>query len=135
MRGTIHFDGGAKGNPGPAACAFVIRDPEGNIVKQEGAHLGRRTNNHAEYAGLIAGLERALELGFTEVDVYGDSELVVLQVRGEYKVKSKHLKPLHRKAGTLLSRFEKASIHHVPRSENREADRLLNRVLETDARR
>jgi ribonuclease HI len=134
VRGTIHFDGGAKGNPGPAACAFVVRDSEGNIVDQEGIRLGRRTNNHAEYAGLIAGLERALELGFTEVNVYGDSELVVLQVRGEYRVKSKGLKPLHKRAGILLSRFEKASVHHVPRGENREADWLLNQVLEAGAR-
>lgn len=104
-------------------------DDGGDIIDQKGFPLGRRTNNFAEYMGLIKGLERALELGFSEISVLGDSELVVRQMQGGYKVKAKGLKPLHKKARDLMSRFESVRIDHVPRSENREADLLLNEVL------
>ncbi len=126
---VLLFDGASRGNPGPAACGFVVyRD--GERVEARGEFLGTTTNNVAEYKGLIRGLEYLLRKGAREVTVYADSELVVKQVRGEYKVKSPHLKPLHQEAVNLLKMFDKASILHHPRSSNREADRIANMALD-----
>ena len=126
---VLLFDGASRGNPGPAACGFVVyKDDE--LVEARGEFLGSTTNNVAEYKGLIRGLEFLVRRGVKEVTIYADSELVVKQIKGEYKVKSPHLKPLHSYAQKLLKNFEKVSILHHPRSSNREADRVANLALD-----
>lgn len=130
MRGTIFFDGGSRGNPGPAACAFVILDAGGDVLDRKGVFLGTRTNNQAEYMGLILGMERALENGLQEAVIKGDSELVIRQMAGEYKVRSAGLKPLHRRARKLQERFRSLSFLHVRRELNTDADALLNMALD-----
>ncbi|MBN1809400.1 MAG: ribonuclease HI family protein [Planctomycetes bacterium] len=130
---VIRFDGGSRGNPGPAASGFVI-EVDGETVIEEGHYLGRGTNNEAEYDGLIRGLERALDLHLGTVVVCGDSELVIRQMEGKYKVRAAHLKKLHKEAASLVLRFASVEFCHVPRSENAAADRILNQALtrETD---
>ncbi len=130
MKLTVNVDGGARGNPGPAAIGVVIRDPEGLIIDEHGERIGEATNNVAEYKALIRGIQRAAELGATELDLVGDSELVVRQVEGRYKVKKPGLKPLHAEAREALSAFDSWSIRHVRREMNVEADRLVNEVLD-----
>jgi ribonuclease HI len=125
---TVHVDGGARGNPGPAAAAAVIR---GDGVDDEASELlGIATNNVAEYRGLLLGLRRARELGATEVEVVNDSELVAKQVNGTYKVKHPDMKPLHAQAMKALSAFDSWSIRSVPRARNADADRLVNEALD-----
>jgi ribonuclease HI len=130
MKLTVNVDGGARGNPGPAAIGVVIRDPDGLILDEHGERIGDATNNVAEYKALIRGIQRAGELGATELDLVGDSELVVKQIQGAYKVKKAGLKPLHAEARQALSAFEGWSIRHVRREQNAEADRLVNEVLD-----
>jgi ribonuclease HI len=125
---TVHVDGGARGNPGPAAAAAVI---DGDGVHDEASELlGVATNNVAEYRGLLLGLARARALGATEVEVINDSELVAKQVNGEYKVKHADMKPLHAQAMQALREFGKWSIRSVPRAQNAEADALVNAALD-----
>ncbi len=125
---TLLFDGASRGNPGPASCGFVVyRDDE--KIESRGEFLGITTNNVAEYRGLIRGLEYLLRIGAKEVTVYTDSQLVAKQIRGEYKVKSPHLKSLHRQAVNLLKKFDKADIFYHPREKNREADKAANMAL------
>jgi ribonuclease HI len=126
MRLTVHVDGGARGNPGPAAAAAVISGP---IEDESSELLGETTNNVAEYRGLLLGLRRARELGATEVEVINDSELVARQVDGVYKVKHPDMKPLHAAALQALAEFDKWSIRNVPRAENARADALVNEAL------
>jgi ribonuclease HI len=129
MKVTLHVDGGARGNPGPAAAAAVI---SGDGLHDEASELlGVATNNVAEYRGLLLGLRRARELGATEVEVVNDSELVAKQVNGVYKVKHADMKPLHAAALEALSGFERWSIRSVPRAQNAEADRLVNEALDS----
>ena len=130
MKLTVNVDGGARGNPGPAAIGVVIRDPDGLIIDEHGERIGEATNNVAEYKALIRGIQRAGELGATELDLVGDSELVVRQVEGRYKVKKPGLKPLHAEAKQALSAFDTWSIRHVRREMNADADRLVNEVLD-----
>jgi tryptophan 2,3-dioxygenase/ribonuclease HI len=127
---VVHVDGGARGNPGPAAAAAVVSAPDGRVLDEAAVTLGRATNNVAEYRGLLLGLARAAALGATEVDVINDSELVARQVNGDYKVKHADLVPLHEQARAALSRFERWSIRSVPRAENAAADALVNRALD-----
>jgi tryptophan 2,3-dioxygenase/ribonuclease HI len=127
---VVHVDGGARGNPGPAAAAAVVSAPDGRVLDQAAVTLGHATNNVAEYRGLLLGLERAAALGATAVDVVNDSELIAKQVNGEYKVKHEDLKPLHAQARAELERFERWSIRSVPRAENAAADALVNRALD-----
>ena len=133
MQVVVHVDGGARGNPGPAAAAAVVSAPEGRVLDEAAVTLGRATNNVAEYHGLLLGLERAAALGATEVDVVNDSELVARQVAGDYKVKSEELKPLHAQAMDALRRFERWSVRSVPRAQNAAADALVNRALDGEA--
>jgi len=126
----IHVDGGSRGNPGPAAAAAVLRDPDGELVAEASRTLGRATNNVAEYEALLLGLERARELGATEVEVINDSELIAKQVNGRYKVKHVDMKPLHARARAALAKFETWSIRSVPRAENAQADALVNAALD-----
>jgi ribonuclease HI len=127
---VVHVDGGARGNPGPAAVGVVLSAPEGEVVDEASAVIGEATNNVAEYRGLLLGLERARALGATEVEVVNDSELIARQVNGDYRVKHADMKPLHRQALAALDSFERWSIRSVPREQNARADRLVNRALD-----
>jgi ribonuclease HI len=130
MRVTVHVDGGARGNPGPAAAASVVSSPEGDLLDEQVQLLGPATNNVAEYRALLLGLGRARELGASEVDVVGDSELIAKQVSGEYRVKHEAMRPLHREAMAALSEFDDWSIRSVPRTQNARADALVNAALD-----
>ena len=127
---VVNVDGGARGNPGPAAIAAVISTPDGEVLEQHGERIGEATNNVAEYRALLLGLERALSRGARQVELIGDSELVVRQVRGEYKVKDVALQGLYATVVKRLAEFDSWSIRHVRREENAEADRLVNVALD-----
>jgi ribonuclease HI len=130
MKVIVHVDGGARGNPGPAAAACVITSPEGVLLGEHAQLLGTATNNVAEYRALLLGLQRARELGASEIDVVGDSELIAKQVMGLFKVKHEAMKPLHREAMAALGEFERWSIRTVPREQNEHADALVNAALD-----
>jgi ribonuclease HI len=127
---VVHVDGGARGNPGPAAAAAVLTTPDGAVLDDAAERIGHATNNVAEYRGLLLGLERAAVLGATEVEVVNDSELVAQQVSGRYKVKHPDMKPLHARAMQALGAFERWSIRSVPRAQNADADALVNQALD-----
>lgn len=126
----IWVDGAARGNPGPAAISAVIKDEHGATLVRISRRIGKTTNNQAEYRALIAALEKAVQLGARRVSVYSDSELVVRQITGRYRVKKAELKPLFQKVTQLQSRLESFSISHIPRCQNTEADRLANEALD-----
>ncbi len=123
------FDGGSRGNPGPAAWGVVVFDAEGKAVEGFAGAIGRATNNVAEYTALLEALAIALARSADDVELLADSELVVKQVRGEYKVRHPDLIPLHAEAVRLIAGFRKFKIGHVPRARNKEADKLVNRAL------
>jgi tryptophan 2,3-dioxygenase len=129
---VVHVDGGARGNPGPAAAAAVISSPEGELLDEAARRIGQTTNNVAEYRALLLGLERARALGADEVELVNDSELVAKQLTGEYRVKNADLKPLHGEALQALGGFAKWSIRSVPRAQNAGADKLVNQALDAD---
>ncbi len=133
MKLVVHVDGGARGNPGPAAAAAVLSDREGNVLDEASVVFGRATNNVAEYRGLLLGLERAKALGATEVDVINDSELVAHQVNGRYRVKHADMVPLHREAVEALRGFDRWTLRPVPRAQNAAADALVNQALDAAA--
>jgi ribonuclease HI len=130
---VVNVDGGARGNPGPAAIAAVVQGPGGEVLEERGERIGAATNNVAEYRALLLGIERAAALGAGELELVGDSELVVRQVRGEYKVKDARLRELHGEVKRALAGFERWSIRHVPRELNAAADRLVNEALDGGA--
>ncbi len=130
MKVIVHVDGGARGNPGPAAAACVISDPDGEVLEERAQLLGSVTNNVAEYRALLLGLERARSLGASEVEVIGDSELIAKQVQGVYKVKHAAMRPLHSEAMAALREFDRWSIRTVPRARNAHADALVNAALD-----
>ena len=130
MRARLHTDGGARGNPGPAGIGVVLTDEQGNVLDERYEGIGSTTNNVAEYRALIAGLELALERGVTELEVALDSALVVAQVNGEWKIRNDRLRSLAVRARSLLGRFEKATISHVKRELNADADRLANKGMD-----
>lgn len=130
MKVVVHVDGGSRGNPGPAAAGAVISTPGGEVLTDAAEAIGIATNNVAEYRGLLLGLERARQLGATEVDVVNDSELVAKQVNGVYKVKHPDMKPLHAAAKKALKGFDRWSIRSVPREQNADADALVNQALD-----
>jgi ribonuclease HI len=127
---TVNVDGGARGNPGPAAIGVVVRGAGGEILEERGERIGRATNNVAEYRALLLGIELAAEHGAEALELVGDSELIVRQVEGRYKVKDATMKELHAEVKRALSGFEDWSIRHVRREHNAEADRLVNAVLD-----
>ena len=127
---TVNIDGGSRGTPGPAAYGVVIRDPRGEIVARLKKYIGRATNNVAEYYGLIAALDYAQSHGIRALRIESDSELLVNQMRGRYKVKSVDLKPLFERARKMAHAFESFRIEHVYRERNAEADRLANQALD-----
>ena len=130
MKVVVHVDGGARGNPGPAAAAAIVTSPDGEELDEVAEAIGVATNNVAEYRGLLLGLQRARELGATEVEVVNDSELVAKQVNGTYKVKHPDMKPLHAAALQALGAFDRWSIRSVPRAQNAAADALVNQALD-----
>ena len=127
---TVNVDGGARGNPGPAAIAAVVRGPDGTILEEAGEAIGKATNNVAEYRALLLGIERAREHGADEVKLLGDSELVVRQVQGRYKVKDANLRTYHAQVREALRELSSWSIDHVRREHNADADRIVNEVLD-----
>lgn len=125
------MDGGARGNPGPAAIGVVLSTPDGAVLEEDAQRIGYATNNVAEYRAVLHGLEQARRLGATEVDIVGDSELVARQLTGVYRVKHPAMKPLHQEALGLLREFERWSIRTVPRAQNARADELVNQALDS----
>jgi probable phosphoglycerate mutase len=126
----LFTDGGARGNPGPAAYGYVLEDEDGAVLAAHGEAIGVATNNVAEYRGLIAGLEKAVELGVPQLEVISDSELMVKQMRGEYKVKNEALRGLSLQAASLARRIGSVEYRHVKRAHNELADRLVNEALD-----
>ena len=127
---VLHVDGGARGNPGPAAIGVVVSEPGGTVVDEVAERIGLATNNVAEYRAVLRGLERARELGASEVEIVGDSELVARQLSGAYKVKHPALRPLYEQAMMALVGFRQWRIRTVPRAENARADALVNAALD-----
>lgn len=128
---TLRTDGGARGNPGPAAGAFVLENEDGAVVRSGGRYLGETTNNVAEYEALIWGLETAIDHGVRSLTVCADSELVVRQVNGVYKVKHPNMKPLHARVTALMRRFDRVEVRHVRRADNTLADALANEAMDS----
>lgn len=128
---VANIDGASRGNPGPAAYAVVMRDPDGRVILEMGKRLGRDTNNVAEYYGLLAALDYAINRGVKALRIRSDSELLVRQIQGRYKVKSPDLKPLHERAVKLTRQFTYFTIEHLPRELNSEADALANAALDS----
>ena len=126
----VNVDGGARGNPGPAAIGVVVRDGEGAVLEEVGERIGEATNNVAEYRALRRGIELAATHGATELELIGDSELVVRQVEGRYKVKNPGMKELYAEVMRALRDFDSWSIRHVRRADNADADRLVNQALD-----
>lgn len=130
VEATLFADGGSRGNPGHAASGAVIVAPDGTVLREIGRYLGVATNNVAEWTALLDGLAAAKEMGVNRLMVRLDSELVVRQLSGQYRVKHENLRPLHRRAKALLREFGTVDIQHVPRHENKLADALVNRILD-----
>jgi len=130
VKAKLFTDGGARGNPGPAAYGFVLEAEDGTVLAAEGAAIGVATNNVAEYRALIAGLERAVELSVPELEVVSDSELLVKQMTGEYRVKNEALRELSTQAARLARQLGKVSYTAVRREHNELADRLVNEALD-----
>ena len=132
MKAKLFTDGGSRGNPGPAAYGFVIEAEDGHVLAAQGEAIGTATNNVAEYSGLVAGLERAAELGVRELEVVSDSELLVKQMQGEYRVNNEALKELWEEATDLERRFSRVRYTAVRRAHNELADRLVNEALDAE---
>ena len=130
MKAKLFTDGGSRGNPGPAAYAFVLEAEDGTVLDARGEAIGVATNNVAEYAALVAGLERAVEVGVAELEVVSDSELLVKQMRGEYRVKNEALRLLNREAASRAARIPRVTYTAVRREHNELADRLVNEALD-----
>ncbi len=128
-RAVIYADGASRGNPGPAAIGVTIKDKRGKLITSISQRIGRATNNQAEYRATIAALEEATRLGAKQVDMKMDSELVVKQINGEYRVKKATLKPLYQQVKQLQGLLERFTITHIPRQQNTEADKLANKAL------
>lgn len=130
---SLFSDGGARGNPGPSASGFVIYKNE-EIISREGKYLGIATNNQAEYSAILLGLEKAFSLGILELNCFLDSELVVKQLKLEYKVKNKELAHLFLKVWNLSKKFKKISFNHIVREKNKEADKIVNEILDENVK-
>ena len=130
MKGILHTDGGARGNPGPGASGMVLTNSKGELVKEKGEFLGVCTNNEAEYKALTSGIILALEFGVDELDCYLDSELVVKQLKGLYKVKNPGLGSLFIRVKQLEMKFKKITYAHVKRELNKQADKIVNDILD-----
>jgi ribonuclease HI len=133
LKVVVNVDGGARGNPGPAAIGVVVSEPDGTVIDEVAERIGVATNNVAEYRAVLKGIERAQALGAGEVELIGDSELVARQLTGAYKVKHPSMKPLHAQALAALSGFDRWRIRTVPRAQNARADALVNAALDAAA--
>ena len=133
MRATLSTDGGARGNPGPAAYAYVLEADDGTVLAAHCEAIGVATNNVAEYSALVAGLEKAIEVGVSELEVISDSELMVKQMRGEYRVKNEALRDLSARASRLAREVGSVSYKAVRREQNKLADQLVNEALDAEA--
>jgi probable phosphoglycerate mutase len=133
VKARLSTDGGARGNPGPAAYGYVLEAEDGHVLDARGEVIGSATNNVAEYRGLLAGLQSALERGVDELEVVSDSELLVKQMRGEYKVKNEALRALQREAAELASQLSRVKYTAVRRAHNELADRLVNEALDSES--
>ena len=131
VKARLSTDGGSRGNPGPAAYGYVLETEDGHVLDARGEAIGTATNNVAEYRGLIAGLESAVERGIEELEVVSDSELLVKQMQGEYKVKNETLKTLQREAAELAAGLSRVNYTAVRRAHNELADRLVNEALDS----
>ena len=129
MKLIINTDGLSKNNPGPAAIGAILKDTRGKVVATVSKAIGVATNNEAEYRAIVAALEKALKLGAEQIELRSDSELVVNQLNGRYKIKSTALRPFYLQVAQLLGQFEKVAVTYVPREQNTEADRLANEAL------
>ena len=130
MKATLYTDGGSRGNPGPSAFGYVLEAEDGTVLASHGEYIGETTNNVAEYSGLVAGLRAARDLHVNEVEVVSDSELLVKQMRGEYKVKNAALRDLSLEAARVARELGKVEYRHVLRAHNELADRLVNEALD-----
>ena len=128
---NIYADGASRGNPGNAGAGIIITAEDGKVIKKTGKYLGKTTNNEAEYQALIIALEEAKAMGATDIKIFADSELMVRQIKGEYKVKSEGLRPLYGKAMSILMGFKRYDIIHIERDKNKEADRLANEAIDS----
>jgi len=135
MKYILHTDGGSRQNPGPAAIGGIINDEKGNVIDTFSKYIGIKTNNFAEYSALIEGLDRAIKKDIKEIDCYLDSELVVKQIKGIYKVKDEILKGLHTKVKEKLSKFDQINFIHVKKHLNKEDDKLVNEALDREERK
>jgi ribonuclease HI len=133
LKAKLSTDGGARGNPGPAAFGYVIETDDGHVLAAHGEAIGRATNNVAEYRGLVAGMEKAAELGVRELEVVSDSELLVKQMRGEYRVKNEALRELWEEASDLERKFARVRYTAVRREHNELADQLVNEALDAES--
>jgi len=131
MKLILYSDGGARGNPGPGAVGIVIKNADGRVIKEIGKFIGRATNNEAEYKGVIFGLEACHEKNATEVTCFIDSLLVVNQLNGDFKVKDKKIKTFWTQVKNLEKKFSKVTYHHIPRTKNFLADKIVNEVLDS----
>ncbi len=125
----IYTDGGSRGNPGPSGIGVIILDSNKKKIKEIFKYIGETTNNVAEYSALVSGLEAALELKATDITIYLDSELLVKQLGGEYKVKDPNMKTFFDKSLGLLKKFKEFEVKHIPREKNKDADRLVNKAI------
>jgi ribonuclease HI len=130
VKANLFTDGGARGNPGPAAFGFVLAAENGDVLAAEGVAIGEATNNVAEYSGLIAGMTHAFEADVTDLAVHCDSELVIKQMLGVYRVKNEALRALNEEAGRIARMFARVEFIHIPREQNELADRLVNDALD-----
>jgi ribonuclease HI len=130
LKARLYTDGGARGNPGPAAYAYVLEAEDGTVLAAHGEAIGVATNNVAEYRALVAGLAKAVETGVSELEVISDSELLVKQMRGEYRVKNRALQDLSLQAARFGRDLDRVSYTAVPREQNELADRLVNEALD-----
>jgi probable phosphoglycerate mutase len=130
-----HIDGGARGNPGPSGYGVFLQDAQQRTIAELSHYLGRQTNNFAEYSGLLAALEYALQNGYVALRVFSDSELLVKQIKGIYKVRNENLRPLYQRAQKFILELEDFRIEHVRREQNRDADRLANKAMDEGTRK
>lgn len=133
VKATLHTDGGSRGNPGPAGIGVVIKFEDGRKVEHS-EYIGETTNNQAEYQALVRGLKEALSLDVTELSVFMDSELIVKQVNGEYRVKNAELRPWFEQVEEVKKEFSSVSFGHVKREKNKEADKLVNKALDSEGK-
>lgn len=129
---VVHVDGASRGNPGPAGIGVVVSEPNGQVLHELSESIGHATNNVAEYTAWIKGLTLAASFGAREVTLHSDSELVIRQLKGEYRVKNNALKPLHAKVKELFQKFERVRVRQIPREENQDADRLASQAAKGD---